>query len=456
MQAPPPMLTAGLILTATLIVFALGKSPLFRVDRAGAAIIGAALTIGLGVLSFDQAAQAVDYRTLTLLFAMMIVTANLKLSGFFTRVGNALLGRVRTRRQLLLAVVLASGLLSAFFINDIVCLLFTPVVLLICRRAKLPPVPYLIAVATASNIGSAGTLIGNPQNILIGSLSGLPFARYLAVAFPFALAGLALNYAAVAWVYRRDLAGPVPATGPLAGVRHAFLMRKSLAATLLILAGFLLGANPVLVAAVGGAWLLLTRRIKPDKVYAGIDFNLLVVFVGLFVIIGGVERSGLMDRLVQAMGPAAFRDFRLFSLWTVVLSNVFSNVPAVLLLRYFIPGAGAAAGLACSGAAAGAVSGLGAAAAAGAAGSGVGTASVAAAAGGVAASFPPDLWWTGLAVFSTIAGNLTLLGSIANLIVAELARRDGVEIRFLEYLKVGLPLTVVLTAAGLLYFWLLR
>lgn len=423
MQAPPPMLTAGFILVATLLVFALGKSPLFRVDRAGAAIIGAALTIGLGVLTFDQAAQAVDYRTLTLLFAMMIVTANLKLSGFFTRVGNALLARVRTRRQLLLAVVLASGLLSAFFINDIVCLLFTPVVLLICRRAKLPPVPYLIAVATASNIGSAGTLIGNPQNILIGSLSGIPFTRYMAVAFPFALAGLALNYAAVAWVYRCELAGPVPAAEPIGGVQHTFLMRKSLAATGLILAGFLLGANPVLVAAVGGAWLLLTRRIKPNKVYAGIDFNLLVVFVGLFVVIGGVEHSGLMGRLVQAIGPAAFRDFGLFSVWTVVLSNVFSNVPAVLLLRYFIPGAGMAAGMGASG---------------------LGTA------------ISPGLWWTGLAVFSTIAGNLTLVGSIANLIVAELAKRDGVDLRFVEYLKVGLPLTVALTAAGLGYFWLLR
>lgn len=409
MNVASPMVVAGIILAFTLLVFTLGKSPLFRVDRAGAAIIGAAVTIALGVLSFDQATRAVDYRTLALLFSMMIITANLRLSGFFQVVGNFLLRRVRTRRQLLLATVLASGVLSAFFINDIICLLFTPIVIMICRRAQIPVVPYLIAVATASNIGSAGTLIGNPQNILIGTISHLPFARYMLVAFPLALAGLFINYLAVAWFFRRDLAGPIPVTAPIQGGAHPVLIGKSLSVTGLILAGFLAGADAAIVAALGAAYMLVTRRVKPNKVYAGIDFNLLVIFIGLFVIIGGVEKSGLMNGLLQWTGFTRLGSFPLFSLLTVLLSNVFSNVPAVMLLKFFIPPGSA------------------------------------------------ELWWIGMGVFSTLAGNLTLTGSIANLIVVELARHEGYRIGFIDYLKVGFPLTVVMTGLALLYFsWLFR
>lgn len=402
----PNMAKAGVTLLGTFLIFALGKSPVFRIDRAGAAIIAAALTVATGVLTFEQATRTVDYRTIVLLFSMMIVAASLRISGFFRLLGNYLLASVETPKQLLLAVVLTSGLLSAFFINDVICLLFTPVVLLLCQRTGLNPLPFLMGVATASNIGSAGTLIGNPQNILIGSLSGMSFGSYMLVAFPLALVGLGINYLWVAWLYRADLTGNIDQRRPLPGTYHSYLVTKSLLVTLLILAGFLSGLDTVVVASLGAAYLLITRRLKPEKIYTQIDFNLLVIFTGLFVVIGGVEHSGLMAWLMERLSFIDFSQFSIFALLTVVLSNIFSNVPAVLLLQYFVPSAG-------------------------------------------------DLWWSGLAVFSTLAGNLTLTGSIANLIVVEIAKKEGVQVSFLDYLKVGLPLTLITCTLALGYFaWL--
>lgn len=379
---------------------------MFRVDRAGAAIIGAALTIVTGAISFDQAAQAVDYRTIVLLFSMMIMAAYLNLSGFFQLAGNLFLHRLRTKKQLLLMVIVTTGIFSAFFINDIVCLLFTPIVIMICRRANLNPIPFLLGVATASNIGSAATLIGNPQNILIGSLSKIHFAWYMLVATPLTLVGLALIYLTIVHVYERELSGPLLETPPLTGVVHGYLIKKGIVVIFLVLTGFLAGFDPAVVASLGAAFLLLTRRIKPNKVYAGIDFNLIVIFVGLFVIIGGVEHSGLLMLLVNSPGISNIQSLPVFSILTVLLSNIVSNVPAVMLLKFLIP-------------------------------------------------TEREVWWAAMAVFSTLAGNLTLTGSIANLIVVELAKKHNVDIGFSTYLKIGLPLTVSMATIALVYFTIL-
>ena len=149
------MIWAGIIMSAVLVIFTLGKSPLFRVDRAGAAIVGSVAMIGAGVLTFEEAGQSVDFRTIIILFSMMVVVANLKLAGFFDMLGNLVASGVRSRSQLLAATILVSGLASAVAINDIVCLLFTPVVLQICERTRCNPAPHLLGVAMASNIGSA-------------------------------------------------------------------------------------------------------------------------------------------------------------------------------------------------------------------------------------------------------------------------------------------------------------
>lgn len=398
------MVVSALILVIVLIIFTLGKSPVFRVDRAGAAIIGATVTIATGVLSFDQAARMVDYRTVVLLFAMMIVTSYLNLTGFFQVLGDYTLNRFKSQQQLLLAVILLTGVLSAFLINDIVCLLFTPVVITVCRRAKINPVPFLLGVAVASNLGSAATLIGNPQNILIGSLAHLSFLWYMGVALPLALFGLVLAYLILVKSYHEELQVPLAIFPAEIHFVHRGLIRKGLAVLLLVVAGFVSGFEPAVVAALGAAVLLVTRRIKPNKVYAGIDFNLLVIFIGLFVIVGGIEQSGLLTRILGSKFLYQGLHLPEFIALTVILSNVVSNVPAVMLLKFVIPATNSA------------------------------------------------VWWANLAIFSTIAGNLTITGSIANLIVVELAKKNGIKISSLDYVKIGLPLTLVLTLSGLGYF----
>ena len=399
------MLIATGILGFVLLVFTIGKSPVFRVDRAGAAIIGAIAAVAAGVLTFDQASAAVDHRTIVILFSLMIVVANLKLAGFFDLTGQWLLAVAATQERLLLAVILASGLLSALCINDIVCLLFTPVVLSVCRKTNVQPLPYLLGTAMASNIGSAATLLGNPQNILVASLSGLAFIDYLLAALPFSLLGLALLHGLLRRRYRLILAAPLPRaeTAP-ATTYHPYLIVKALSVLLLVLAGYAAGGDLALLAGLGGAFLLITRRIKPNKIYESIDFNLLVMFIGLFVVVAGVEQSGLVTALAGSWAPEQLHNPVLFGGLTVILSNLVSNVPAVLLLKHFIPPADAAQ------------------------------------------------WWKALALLSTFAGNLTITGSIANLIVAEVAARDGVHVSFRDYFIIGFPLTVVL-CLGVTYWF---
>lgn len=401
------MWQAGVLLLFVLIIFSLGKSPVFRVDRAGAAIIAAALAIDFGVLSFDQAVASIDFRTIVILFFMMIVLANLKTAGFFELVGSYVMRTVTSKRQLLFSVILTSGVLSALCINDIVCLLFTPIVLIICRQAGCNPMPHLLGVAIASNVGSAATFLGNPQNILIASLSGVSFASYLFTALPVSLIGLLISYHVIAHQYRLDLQGGIRMQEHGKVHFHKYLVVKSLAVLLFVIIAYIAGKDLAVTSGLGAAVLLMTRRVEPNKIYTSIDFNLLVIFTGLFVLVGGLEHSGLMSWLVrQAAGYIDFGSLPVFALLTIVLSNIVSNVPAVLLLKFFIPPAEAA------------------------------------------------IWWKALALFSTFAGNLTITGSIANLIVAEIARRQGIRIRFADYIKVGLPITAITSLLGLIaLYW---
>lgn len=404
MEQPMHAIYSGIILAAVLLIFTLGKSPFFRVDRAGAAIIGAIATIGSGVLSFQEAMMAIDYKTIVILFFMMILVANLKLAGFFELVGTWLVRAAADKRRLLLAVILLSGSLSALAINDIVCLLFTPVVVLICRQTGCQPLPCLLGVAMASNIGSAATLLGNPQNILVGSLSGMSFVSYLTVAAPVAVVGLGLTYWLLAWYYRRELSGDFSAVPGNTGTIHPYLIMKSVIILILILAAYAAGYDLALSAGLGAAVLLMTRRIKPNKVYASVDFNLLVIFSGLFIIVAGVEKSGLVSYVLKQFSLIQVDSLAFFATLTVVLSNVVSNVPAVLLLKFVIPAG------------------------------------------------QDELWWQALALFSTLAGNLTITGSMANLIVAEMAKRQQVTLSAREYFVIGFPLTLLLSL--LCYVWL--
>jgi Na+/H+ antiporter NhaD/arsenite permease-like protein len=390
------------VFVGTYVGLGLGRLPLFRVDRTGVAIIGAVAMIATGVIPWDRAVAAVDAHTLVLLFGMMIIAAYLRLSGFFRLVTDLAVRRARTATGLLAMIIVAAGGLSALFVNDVVCLVMAPIVIEVTRQLRLPPVPYLVALATAANVGSVATLTGNPQNMLIGSFSGISYRAFVLRELPVALVGLAVVYGVLRLCYGRQL----PPALEVAGLRERFsvhypLMVKTLLVVLIMLGAFLAGVPIALVAITGAAYTLLTRLVKPEKVYREIDWQLLVLFNGLFVVIAGVEASGLVGDLLGWAGALNLHRPAVLTAVTAVLSNLVSNVPAVLLFKSVIPAFG-----------------------------------------------EPTRAWLILAMASTLAGNLTIVGSVANLIVVEEARSEGIDIGFVEYAKVGVPVTLLTLLLG--------
>jgi len=400
------MTIAWIIFGLTYLVLLIGEFPGFRIYRTSAAMIGAVSMVLCGVVPADDLLAAIDFPTLVLLFSMMIVAASLRLCGAFRWLADVVLHRA-ARPYLLLAVVIGlSGVLSAVFVNDIVCLVLTPLLLEVVRSLRRNPVPYLIALAVAANIGSTATVIGNPQNMIIGSLSGLSYRAFAAALALPALAGLAIAYVVVALVCRRALHEGADGAPPRRGRSrvHRWLVLKNGGITLLLLIALVAGAPIALSAAAAAAWMLCTRRVKPAKVFALVDWELLVLFTGLFVVVGGVEQAGL-NAWVHAQlvaSPAVLSD-GWFAVASVALSNLVSNVPAVLLLKQAIP-----------------------------------------------AFADHEHAWLVLALTSTLAGNLTIPGSVANLIVIEAARRGGVHIGPVTYMRVGVPLTILTIMVGML------
>jgi Na+/H+ antiporter NhaD/arsenite permease-like protein len=398
------LLPAILIFALTYLVLAIGRLPGFRVDRTGAAIIGASLMVAVNALSLGEAQQAINFDTIILLFGMMIVVANLQLSGFFSLVAERVVEHAHRPVLLLTAIVGIAGLFSAFFVNDTMCLVLTPLVLEITETLRRNPVPYLLAVAMASNIGSVATITGNPQNMMIGSFSGIAYRQFLASLAPIALAGLVLTILVIFLAYRAEFASSARVNVEKRPVRvDRWLMWKAIIASLGMIVMFFAGWPVPKVAVVAGALLLITRRVNPDKVYRRIDWSLLVMFVGLFVVIAGVEKTSLEKDLAEFAGQIHLDNVFLLSAFSAVLSNLVSNVPAVLVFKPF------AAHLA-----------------------------------------NPTRAWLTLAMSSTLAGNLTVLGSVANLIVIQQARRK-VSIGFWEYFRVGAPLAILTILLGALW-----
>ncbi len=404
--ADPVRDAAALIFAGTYIVIAIGKVPGLYLDRAGAALLGASLMVGLGVLSLDTALRAIDFGTIALLLGMMIVVGNLRLSGFFRLATNWVVTRARHPLLLLAAVIATSGFFSAFLVNDTICLALTPLVLDLVLRLRRDPVPYLLAVAMASNIGGVATITGNPQNIVIGSVSGIAYGSFAAALAPVAAIGLGVTFALIALLHpgeflvRQELhAARMPAHA------HRPLAIKAAIVALLMMAGFFAGIAPARLALVAGAVLLVTRAVKSGKIYREIDWPLLLLFAGLFIVVAGFEKSLLSPRMIAAIGRQQLDRAPVLALVTAALSNLVSNVPAVLVLQPF-----------------------------------------------VGALPDPRRAWLIMAMAATLAGNLTILGSVANLIVVERAAKRGVTIGFWQYFRVGAPLTVLTILAGL--WWL--
>lgn len=396
----------------TYLALAIGKIPGLRIDRPGIALVGAAAMLAAGVLSMHDAAKAVDYETIVLLFGMMVVVAYLRLAGFFALATERIVARFSGPFSLLAVVILLSGVLSAFLVNDVVCVALTPLVLHLCGRLKRPPIPYLVGLATASNIGSVATITGNPQNIIIGSLSHISYLRFAARLAPVAAIGLLLNFAVVALVYRGTLGGLVeagPEEGETSGPRvHRGLLLKSVAVTLVAVVLFFVGA-PIALVALVAAGVLMLDRVRPEKVYRAVDWPLLVMFAGLFVVVHAFEVTVVRTWGLEKMHSLLESPVVLVSGLSLLLSNLVSNVPAVLLFKPLME-----------------------------------------------VMPQKELAWLALAMSSTLAGNLTVLGSVANLIVVENARRAGTELSFWEYLKVGIPLTLLTTLVGVAWLALTR
>lgn len=375
------------------------------IDRPSGALIGAVLAVALGAVTPEEAGAAVDKSTLTLLFAVMGMGAFLAVDGFLERATPRLVKVARTRRRLLGAVVWGAGILSAFVTNDAVCVLAAPLVVELVERWKLPRLPFLLALATGANTGSVATLVGNPQNMLCASLGELEFATFLLHMGPVAVLGLAANHAILARLYRKELDGELETeledlSGPLF-TRHTILTLTVIAGTVVV---YTAGGNLSFTALAGFVLLLLLHRVPAEKVWERVDWSILIFFGGLFIAVDALARSGVVSAVFDraplfdpSMGHLSYlRTSAVF----MIGSNVVTNVPFILIVRPEM------------------------------------------------ARMPdPVLGWELLAMASTFAGNLTLLGSVANVIVSEKSQRVG-GLSFVEYLSAGVPIAIVTTIIG--------
>jgi Na+/H+ antiporter NhaD/arsenite permease-like protein len=393
------------VIALTFVGVAAGEVPGFKMNRATIALVGAVALVALQVIAPAAALAAIDPNTLLLLFAMMIISVHLRLAGFFSWIGQFIALHTHSPRWLLAWIILAAGVLAAFFLNDTVVVMFTPLVLEVTQALRRNPLPYLVGLAAAANIGSTATITGNPQNMLIGLSSHLSFTAFLSALGPIALIGLALAWLIILWFFRAEFNAPWPNHQLTFAVQiDRSLLYKSLILIALMLIAFVAGAPIPLAAITVAAALLISRRIQPETIFALVDWSLLIFFAGLFVVTGALEHTNVLDRLFTLITPIIRSGVGPLALVTAALSNLVSNVPAVLLFRSVVPQLA-----------------------------------------------DPNRAWLTLAMASTLAGNLTLLGSVANLIVVEMARAEGVKISFFEYLKVGVPLTIITLIVGIVW-----
>lgn len=402
----PLSIVTAIVVLATYAGVAVGRVPGLRMNRATIALVGAAILVVIGAINEEQAYHALDMGTILLLAAMMVINANLRMAGFFNVVSSGVLRFAKSPRMLLGLVIIASGVLSAIFLNDPVCILFTPLVIDLCIMLKRDPIPYLVGLGAAANVGSTATITGNPQNLIIGQASGIPFLTFLAHLGPVALIGLAICWVVIVVVYPSEFKKPYDTTAPVKVDETLRTYPPLLNRTVIVVVGLMiafLAGLPIVSSACIAAGLLLVSRIRPTKLLA-IDWELLAFFAGLFIVTGAIEVTGLSKQLFEVVSPLIRGGVPALSLTTGALSNIVSNVPAVLLLRPEIgtlPNAQQA--------------------------------------------------WLTLAMSSTLAGNLTLLGSAATLIVAEVAATRGVKLSFMAYLKAGIPITIFTLIVGIVW-----
>ena len=392
---------ALLIFIITYVGIIFTRLPWINIDRPSAAFFGAVAMILFNVLSFQEAMLAIDFNTIALLLGMMIVITTLQLDGFFSFIARKTMAFSRTRFRLMVIIVFVTGISSAFMVNDAVVLLFTPVIVALCISYRLNPVPFLIAEILASNVGSAMTITGNPQNMLIGLNSGISYGSFLLCLLPVSLLGLLI----IIFVMRFMYPGIFKDKTPLENHERKFdynlnSMRVSVPIFILVVLLFffskLLNISIPVIALLGGSLIMIFGKIKPSKIIKGIDWVLLLFFASLFIVVHGIEKAGLMEYLLSSkpLQPGITGIGALHGI-SLIASQVVSNVPftvAILPLMKVISS---------------------------------------------------DYMWIALASASTLAGNATIIGAMANLIVIESARQHDIKISFFEFFKAGIVTTAL-------------
>ncbi|MGQ9846052.1 MAG: SLC13 family permease [Bacteroidales bacterium] len=387
------------IITYTGIIFT--RLPWLNIDRPSAAFFGAVAMILFGVLSFDEAIYAIDFNTIGLLLGMMIIIASLQADGLFNYLTEKSIIIAKNQRRLLTYIVFFTGISSAFLVNDAVVLMFTPIVILICRASKLNPIPYLIAEILASNIGSAMTITGNPQNMLIGLNSEISFGSFMIYLLPISLVGLWMIIIFIRWYYKNEFSEVKNISQPEEKLAYRFdSLRFSVPIFIGVILAFFFGKmlhmSISLIALTGASMVMIFGHIKPRRIIDKVDWVLILFFASLFIVVKGIEKVGLLDYLLNH-SPIENSMYGILGVHIISLlgSQVVSNVPFTILMLPFLKIAGSTA------------------------------------------------LWLALASASTIAGNATIIGAIANLIVIESARKYGIRIKFWDFLKPALPLTII-------------
>lgn len=398
------LVAAGVVFLLTYALISLRQLRRIPLERPASAMLGAALMLLLGIVGPDRALASVDWDVILLLVGMMAVVSGLEVCGFFDAVSTRIVARATAQGAFLAWLMVVTAVLSALVVNDTVVLLLTPIVVRTTRSLRVNPVPYLVALAISANAGSVATEVGNPQNAYIAVRSQIPFLTYTTYMLPVTAGCLVVSIFLVRWAFRRDLAKPMERAPPHPVVP---VQRRGIALTAGIIAGvvgafFLTSPSWLpLIAITGGALVLFfvpfVADVTPRGLIAKLDWGIILFFLGLFVVLGGVRESGLADGIRAAFTSAFGGDVGVAWLTglSALLSNLISNVPAVLLLGEVVEGAGG-----------------------------------------------PMRLWLALAASSTLAGNATILGAAANVIVVQTAARDGVQVSMRDFVRAGLPVTL--------------
>jgi len=395
-----------IVFALTYVGMALGRVPGLRIDRSGIAMIAAVVLVAAGALPVDELAGGIHFPTLLLLGGLMIVSARVGAAGFYDA-SAAWIARQAGRPLRLLALTIAvGGLLSAVLVNDIVVFAMTP---LLCRglaARKLDPRPFLFGLAAASNAGSAATLIGNPQNILIGQIGNLGFWSYFVSAVVPALAALAVAFGCIALAWRSCLSVSVAETSIAPPQFDRLQAGACGVGTLALLVLFATSLPREISALLIAACLIVSRTLRTRQLLDEIDLPLLILFASLFIVNDAFARTGLAEQAMRTLVAHGLLPDRISLLTpaTLILSNTIGNVPAVVMILKVWQG------------------------------------------------IPPGVL-VGLAVLSTLAGNLFLVGSLANLIVVERAQIEGVRLSFADHAKAGVPITLVSMSLAGLWLW---